>query len=280
VAVVLGNLGWLEHAQGNFADASALHRSALELWRESGNDEGAATSLAWHAWTARCAGDYVAAKALGYESRDLAEEIGSRSALGLALRALGLVQADLGDAHGAADLLGHCLAVFKTHGGLRALLEPVEGLADVALLTNRPAVAMKLVAAADLFWREKSWTRDYTDRKDWERRVGKARSKLDADAFAMAWAEGRAFSLEELYFLRACRRGVESKRLRRGLNAIAVLRIAPQRTVGPRPRSFCAIAQGSGFEQPFAAGELGRPCAHWTGATLRLSGGLHRSSVP
>ena len=42
--------------------------------------EGAATSLAWQAWTARCAGDHAAAKELAHESRGLAEQIGSRSA--------------------------------------------------------------------------------------------------------------------------------------------------------------------------------------------------------
>jgi hypothetical protein len=70
----------------------------------------------------------------------------------------------------------------------------------VALARGRPVRAARLVGAVAAVWTARgrsAWDIEPRSRRDRDRNLAAARARLDEAAFAAAWAEGQAMSLEE-----------------------------------------------------------------------------------
>jgi predicted ATPase/DNA-binding SARP family transcriptional activator len=157
LALSVSNQGDLALNQGDYAQASARCGESLALQRELGDKRGMAISLNNLAYAALYEGRYPDALAPLQESLQLAQQLGDKDGIAYRLEALSVVAASEGEADRAAHLLG----------GASALLEDI---------------------GADL---------DPAERDLHERTLADVHAHLDDEAFAAAWAEGRAMSLPE-----------------------------------------------------------------------------------
>lgn len=186
-ARLLGNLGAIEAAQGDFAVAEPHQEEAIAIAREIGDRNIEAAALTNFAETARLQADYETARARQSEALKLSTDIGDRSTAAFAYVNLALIAHHLGD-HAAAreyaeealplvranndrygeasalNNLGHADAalghvdaaaahyqqardLFREIGMHHSATEPVAGLARLALLSGDVASASAHVAA-------------------------------------------------------------------------------------------------------------------------------------
>jgi predicted ATPase/DNA-binding CsgD family transcriptional regulator len=157
-SAALGNLGVAAHAQGRLAEASAYHDEALAGQRAVGDQWGEMISLV-----------------------DVAD--------------LSLSQ---GDAPGAAVRYREGLSLAWDYGEQRTVAEALEGLACTAAAVGRAQPAARWFGAAERMREATGITaRDVVDVRAYERGTTTARANLGEEAFAAAWAAGRALPLDE-----------------------------------------------------------------------------------
>jgi len=115
----------------------------------------------------------------------------------LSLVDLGDVALSQGDEERAAAYFREGLALAHTYGEQRAIADTLEGL-GFAETIPRPSYAVQLFAAAERL-REATGiaVRGLLERAAYERGVAAARKALGDEAFAAAWAAGRALPLAE-----------------------------------------------------------------------------------
>jgi hypothetical protein len=118
------------------------------------------------------------------------------SHLGVAVANLGWVAWQLGDAGHSARLLRESLLLHWAAGDLRLLSAGVEDAARFALTLGRPALAAQLLGAADTFYRQTGFPIEPQSAADHDRLVASVRAALPAGAWAVAQAEGAAWSVE------------------------------------------------------------------------------------
>jgi predicted ATPase len=156
----LRSLGDVARYQGDFTAARALYEEALTLWRENLRMRPQRAALLLElAIMAQEEGDHPRAADLCRESRELFREVGEtggKAETAACLEAWGSLAAAQGHSRRAARLLGAAAALREAIG---ALLPPVDLPAQ-------------------------------------ERSLAAVRAALGDDAFAAAWAEGRAMPLD------------------------------------------------------------------------------------
>jgi ATP/maltotriose-dependent transcriptional regulator MalT len=118
---VLSNLAWAACLSGELESAGALADEALQLAEQSGNDSMMAFALAQRALVDAQAGLVDSAGAAAFESIACSERAGIHVAKLWAATALGLLRLSLGDAVGAAEVLGGPAALVEAEG----LREPI-----------------------------------------------------------------------------------------------------------------------------------------------------------
>jgi non-specific serine/threonine protein kinase len=158
IAILLNNLGYVTFLQGEYSAARTLHEESLAIRRELNDSGGIAYSLSGLADIALQQGDYRAAGAF------------SRDALS--------IRCELGDKMGIAELLEKQAAVIGATGnGLHA--------AHIGGAAERLREEIEVPLTED-------------ERLHHDRHMAAARAALADDAaFARAWQEGRALSLEQ-----------------------------------------------------------------------------------
>lgn len=77
------------------------------------------------------------------------------------------------------------------------VIESLEGHADAAVAKAAPRRAARLWGAADALRQETGSTRTVHESIAYERQVKAVRAILTAEAFDLAWDEGRAMSLDD-----------------------------------------------------------------------------------
>ncbi|HUG38093.1 MAG TPA: hypothetical protein VML54_14135 [Candidatus Limnocylindrales bacterium] len=142
-------------------------------------------------------GHYMAAATLQKESAAIARAIGERSTLVQALRSLAGQARLQENQEESTALLKEALAVAAELGYPYQVAPVLAGLAGAAACTGDHARAARLLGAAEAL-RDASGTREMPD---WPRAndqdVAAVRAALGDEAFAAAWAEGRAMSMEQ-----------------------------------------------------------------------------------
>jgi LuxR family maltose regulon positive regulatory protein len=159
-SLALCELGYVAYAQGNRALAVARLEESLGQDRALGYTWQATHALVGLGFASHDAGDQARALDLFHESLALSWSYGDRRALATALTGVAVVAVVLGQLERAARLFG----------ALEALYAAI-GMPDAAVFSSRRARV--------------------------ERGVAAVRAALDPDAFAAAWAAGRALPLEQ-----------------------------------------------------------------------------------
>ena len=153
-------------------------------------------------------GDYAGAVALYEESLAVSRRIGASWAAACALHNLGLMADHMDDLERAAILLGEALPHWDRLGDevsrartldAAALVARRRGDLDraLALGRGRPEAAARLLGAADAIDGAGGAVRPPVLQRRHERLAADVAASLAEDAFATAWAAGRALSPED-----------------------------------------------------------------------------------
>jgi predicted ATPase/class 3 adenylate cyclase len=153
----LMHLGNIERYQGNYERAAACYDESLVLARYQGDEELIASVLLDQGYLAHQQGDQARAVVLLHESLARGRELDYPGVSVWCLAGLGRVAVTQGQLERATQLLGATAALFE-------IFDPVM---------------------------------DPIDRADYERAVAAARAHLEAATFDMAWAGGRAMTVEQ-----------------------------------------------------------------------------------
>ena len=236
-ARALNVTGVLARNQGEYRHAERLHQSALELYREDGDEPGIAATFEHLSYVARDEADYPQARPLHEEClaryRALANQIGIADIL----MSLGWVVTHQGDPPTGRALTEESVAAHRALGDPRGLANSLLHLGGVRILADDPvggqiALRESLRAYADLgvirgiylcldllamaaavggqparaarLWGAAEERRDQigailapTFRQHNDQFQPLARTALDPTLWDAAWAEGRALGLDE-----------------------------------------------------------------------------------
>ena len=192
---------------GDYERAYTLYAEVRALAEQAGDRQSVADLL--HAWgeAALLQGDLAAALAHEQASLAIWRELGTKWGIGLALHNLGYVAQQQGDVEGMAACFAeslHCFQESGSHGGLKIALA---GLAGVATMQGQALAAQssaehagkQALRAARLFGAAEAIRQrvGHAQLVLAEQNVAVARVLVDEAAWAAAWAEGQAMTLEQ-----------------------------------------------------------------------------------
>jgi predicted ATPase len=197
IAATLNNLALLMGEQGDHRNAVRLYEESLALKRELGDRRGIAATLNNLGMLAREQGNHARAAALYTDSLALFRELGDTWGVGVLLNNLGRVARDRGDYRRAAALHTESLALRRDLGDKPGIAWCLEGLAAVACGEGRPERAAMLLGAAEALRDAIGAAIPLAERAGHHRTLAAARAALDEHDFAMAWARGRAMTLDQ-----------------------------------------------------------------------------------
>jgi predicted ATPase len=193
-------MAYWAYVGGEFAAARAFHEGCLACARRIGHQWAIAGSLINLGEVARCQGDYEAATAFYNECIPTYRAMGEIAFASL-LSNFGYAALGQGDYRRAAALFGQGMKLAQAKENWSGVIFCLRGLAGVATAAGpnpegAHRAARLLGAAEDVPGVDVDLSRDPADRADYDRIVAATRAALTAEAFAAAWAEGRATSLE------------------------------------------------------------------------------------
>lgn len=239
----LGNAGLQAIAEHDLPEARRCFEESLALARANGFPLADVQCIARLGVVARLEGDYGRARVLIEEGLALAEAFGHRPAACSYLTSLGNLARCEGDYAEARRLLIASLDLGLRDMRLPLVLQNAVGsLGVLAIAENafRPGVRLlAAIAAGGAPW----GTAQVPElRHDIKAALATARGALRNTAFAEAWAEGQAWSLDEA--IRQAQGATEQSDARTGLSGDAIAAGLPP-TLTPREREVAAlVAQG------------------------------------
>ncbi|MDQ5851245.1 MAG: AAA family ATPase [Chloroflexota bacterium] len=176
--------------------ATTLLEESLALSRELGDKGAIAFTLHILSGNALLQGDAVQALALEEASLALYRELGNKSQLPWGLKSLGHIALRQGDTARATTCFVESLALCREMESQRGLMYCLVGLAGVAGRQGQPERAARLLGAAEELAAAVYEPPRSGSRIHFERYMAVARAQLDDATWEVAWAEGRAMSLE------------------------------------------------------------------------------------
>ena len=208
-ASALGNLAWLEMSLGNAERAAELSEETLAIFRELGDQHNVAICLNRLGRLARDRGNFAQAETYFQEALALRRQMGDQRGIGSILGSLANLAFQTGDNAAAERLLREALTIARDVNEREGLPSDFSGLARAAALAGDRMRAARLWGAAAALREAMEVPLAPKDLQEYEARIEAVRAEGDAEAFAAAWAEGRALSAEEAiaYALEESRNG-------------------------------------------------------------------------
>ena len=146
---------------------------------------------------ARIGGDYARAKPLYEKSLALAQEGDARNEAPTLLHSLGYVALARGDIKLARGLFNESLALHQEHRDKGGIAEALAGFAAIARAEGRPERSARLYGAVASFRAANKLNMWPAERAEYERNTSALHAQLDEVAWAKAWADGSAMSMEQ-----------------------------------------------------------------------------------
>jgi tetratricopeptide (TPR) repeat protein len=202
VAWHLRNLGRAACEQSDFERAKQFHEESLALFRQI----DAKRDVAWGFFevsTVACyQGDYSHAVALAEESLALFQAVGDKAGIAWMGGTLGWVALKQGDVERAVLCFAQGLMAFQEFGDKQNIVRRIEALAAASAKVQGQAVmaagrAARLFGAASALRDAIGMHLSPVDRSLYEPYLAAAHGELGETAFAAAWAEGQALTLEQ-----------------------------------------------------------------------------------
>jgi predicted ATPase/DNA-binding CsgD family transcriptional regulator len=181
----------------DFANAQTRLTESLRWMRLLGDKAGIASALNGLSFVATELGDYATAQSLLDESFKLSQEVGDKRSGGRAL----FSQARLAYKQGHyAQARAHFEAVWSLvhHTNDFNSVWTVEGLAMICAAQDMPQWAVRLFSLSEAMRESFHIPQIPLFQADSTETLASARSRLSAEAFAAAWAEGRKLPLDDV----------------------------------------------------------------------------------
>jgi non-specific serine/threonine protein kinase len=193
----VGILGATAASDSEAESASTALAEAQALFQATGDQQGQAQVLNNIGEQARLHGDDVQARAAYEASLAIFTRLGDRRAQYSLLYNLAFVAQHAGDHQEAIGLLRRSLALCQELGVPAEVARELLALAGSLGPSGDPVGAARLFGAADAFLQQSGALLDPNDQPEHDRNINFVRAALGAEAYAAAWAEGQAMSLEE-----------------------------------------------------------------------------------
>jgi predicted ATPase/class 3 adenylate cyclase len=182
-------------------DQSTVHarlEESLALFRSLGSEYGLTNHAFFSAWIAFYQGDLAAAQPLAEQSLAFFREAGMSFLVSGSLALVGRIAVKQGDLAVARAVLEESLREARKLPLNFNTALCLEGLAQAVAAQGKPAWAAQLWGGAEVC-RERCGVPMWpVDRRNYEDEIAAVRLQLGEQAFAQAWAEGRAMTLEQL----------------------------------------------------------------------------------
>jgi predicted ATPase/DNA-binding SARP family transcriptional activator len=190
-------LGRVGLAEGSPDAARTRHEEALRIAHELGSQRDVVASLLYLGDVSLAELDLAGAADFYEQGLAISRELDYRPGIADALRTLGTIAHRRGDSEAARALYLESLAIRREQGERAGLPDCLEGLAAAVGAQGQPQAAARLLGAADSLRVVIGTPVPIEAQADYDRSVAGARDALGEEAFAAAWAEGRAMSLEQ-----------------------------------------------------------------------------------
>jgi hypothetical protein len=174
-----------------------MRQEALPLFRATGDQFWTAETIASLGRGARQRADFERARALAEESLALQREWGNPIGIAISLNGLAELAAAEGDAARAVALFREALPMYAEHGSHFGIHHSLLGIGQLAGWGGRPEAAARILGAAEALGQARGMVMAGDLRGPHDRCVARIRADLGAEAFAVAWAAGRALPLEQ-----------------------------------------------------------------------------------
>jgi predicted ATPase/class 3 adenylate cyclase len=197
MALPLTSLGRLALQDGDYETARSLYEEGLAMRRQEGEKWMLAISLISFGEVVHSQGDYQRAADLYAEGLALSRDLRRSHHISWSLKNLGYIAIHDSDADRAAAALRESLALEQTLGNRQEVALRLIGLAGVGVITGRPTVAARLLAAVTRLFAELDVSMESVDSREHERFVAAARAALGEPAFTAAWEAGWAMTLDD-----------------------------------------------------------------------------------
>ena len=197
VAVVLRGLGEIAQDEGDQTSAKNYYEQSLDLFRSLGDIKGMSIALGHLAILAFQQGDYEQAATLCKETLAIGRERGNNRTTVISLTTLGFASWGMGEFENAETEFTEALALQAELTDVRVAQYSLLGMGLIALALNQPVRAARLLGAAEALRERIGTPLPPSQRRQYDLQVTFLRDDLDEAAFATAWAEGRATTLEQ-----------------------------------------------------------------------------------
>jgi predicted ATPase/DNA-binding CsgD family transcriptional regulator len=184
-------------AQGEYERSRALCEESLALAREMGSPDKIAGSLADLATVLLAQGNDEQVRALGEESLVIWQQLGHKAGCAHTLTILGRLALQQGDMERATRCYQESLVLREVSGEKEGIAAVLEGLAKVAAVQGQARRAAQLYGTAEALRETMGTPLPPSERASHERAVAAVRADLEETAFAQAWAEGQAMTMEQ-----------------------------------------------------------------------------------
>ena len=193
----LMSLANLALAQCDYDLARSRHEECLATYRELGDKRGVANSLLNLGAVVYYQGDYILARSLFEETLTIRREVGDKQGVAHSLLSLGSVVLEQGDLALAHSRFEECLRIYREVGDKRGIAESLGEFASLARTEGRDASAVRLWGMVDTLRIGIGAPLPPNRQEYQDHQMAAVRGSLGEEAFAAAWAEGCAFTLEE-----------------------------------------------------------------------------------
>jgi predicted ATPase len=198
IAWVVAFTGLSYRMVGEYAKSRPFAQRSGDIRRKLGDQWGWSINSYQLAMISGLEGDYLSARAFLEPCLELAQEYGFTWQFVLALRGLGSVEILEGDLEQASVIFKQGLVVCHQAGMTRAYAPFFSGLARVFVAMGKARRATHLFSAARaLTLSEIAQRPEFKDMPDEQTLLNRLRAEMGEAAFAAAWAEGQAMTLEQ-----------------------------------------------------------------------------------
>jgi non-specific serine/threonine protein kinase len=196
IAWSLHQLGRVASNQGDYGMAREHYQESLAIFRQLEHPSGIAASLADQGNMALKQGDLEAARCFYEESLAIFRELGYKVSIAIALNNLGKVAREQGNTRTARALHAESLTIRQELGDKGGYPWSLEAFARLAAPVD-PVRAARLWGAAEALRESLGLPLPPSEREEYDRCLAATRASMGEEAFADAWAAGRAMTLEE-----------------------------------------------------------------------------------
>ncbi|MCB0124073.1 MAG: tetratricopeptide repeat protein, partial [Caldilineaceae bacterium] len=197
IYITYNNLAIVAMYQGNYTRAQELHETVLAYHRQQGALDGIASALGNLGDVFRCQGKYLEAERALQESLTLFDQLQNVQGKVVTLNSLGRVALAVGQIAEAINHFAASLRLYAVASDKIALLDNLEGMAQVATRNQHDARAITLYGAATTLRHTLHIPLPAIDQRAQEESLTQLRTNVALDTFATAWSQGQSLTLEQ-----------------------------------------------------------------------------------